>query len=116
MRPIIEKVKIETVKKGNQVIDKGQVSTVINRAHAKFIRLCLVGGGTVEGYYGTEVAVIGKCLDITRELTLMEQAPAVRKEVCIGCDCGYSFTTTIDSDNLTTECPKCGELFNYDTF
>jgi len=58
MKTMIEKVKIENVEKGNQVVGKGEVSTVINRAHARFIRLCLVGGSVVEGTYGKELAVI----------------------------------------------------------
>ena len=56
--PISMKSRIEYVKKGDVVRDKGEVVEVIDRKHTSFIRLVIRGGKVVEGSYGKKVSIL----------------------------------------------------------
>lgn len=50
-------VNIETVQVGDCVKNKGKVVDVLDRNHARFIRLIFIRGNVVEGYYGEKVSI-----------------------------------------------------------
>ena len=50
-------VNIETVRVGDCVEYKGEVVDVLDRNHARFIRLIFVRGNVLEGYYGEKVSI-----------------------------------------------------------
>ena len=52
-----QSVNIETVQVGDYVEGKGEVVDVLNRSHARFIRLIFIRGNVVEGYYGEKVSI-----------------------------------------------------------
>ncbi len=56
------KLNIEDVWPGDELQGLGTVSSIIDRAGEKFIRLCLEDGRVYQGYYGKQV-IISKLSD-----------------------------------------------------
>lgn len=57
------KLNIEDIWPGDELQGIGTVSSIIDRAGEKFIRLCLEDGRVYQGYYGKQV-IVSKLSDI----------------------------------------------------